>query len=334
MFKPYQILGVDKNASQSDIKKSFRKLTQQYHPDKNPDDKSAENKFKEVSQAYEVLGDEDKRKLFDEFGEISLSQGFDAERARAYQNARGAGGGFPGGGRGGGFPGGGGGGGGGFPGNFHFSDFGEAQSSSFDDLLSQLFGGGRASSRPSSYGGAPRSRKGQDIEGEIGIGLLDSIEGTTVPLRIEGHDGDHRTIDVKVPSGIADGGKLRLRGQGGPGSPKGDVLLTINVKKSKHLRREGQNLYLSLPITALEAYRGGPIDVPTPWGEVTMKIPPGTKNGQALRLKGKGVQQKGKSNGDLMVTMDVQMPPKGDEKLLEALEALQSDENPRKNFLL
>jgi DnaJ-class molecular chaperone len=319
----YQLLGVDRSASQEEIKKTYRAMTRQYHPDKNPGDKAAEERFKDVSQAYEVLGDEQKRALYDEFGEMSLTQGFDAERARAYQRARTQG--F---------------GGGGYPGyqSYGFSNFGDARETSFDDLLSRLFGGGRIdSSEMFGRGGVrpgPQSRRGSDIHGEIQVSLLDSLLGVTVPLRVEDRSGNSRTLDVRVPEGVTDGGKLRLREQGGPGSPPGDIILTIKVTPGKTLQRDGTNLRLDLPVTAYEAYHGGPVDVPTPWGPVTMRLPPGTQNGQTLRLRDKGVRIRGESRGDMLVKIDIRMPEGGDEQLLAALERLQGQVKLRREEAL
>lgn len=330
----YQSLGVERSASQDEIKKAYRALTRRFHPDKNPGDKSAEDRFKEVSNAYEVLGDADKRSLYDEFGEMSLTQGFDAERARAYKQARSrsyaGGGGYPGG-----FPGGGPGGGPGGYSSYGFSDFGDARETSFDDLLSRLFGGGRVSG--DVFGRAQRgpvTRRGADIHGEISVSLLDSVLGVTVPLRIESAGGQARTLDVRVPEGLTDGGKLRLRGQGAPGDPPGDIILTVGVLAGKNLERDGTNLRMKLPVTAYEAYRGGPIDVPTPWGSVTMKLPAGTQNGQTLRLRDKGVRIRGEARGDLFVTVDIRMPEGGDEELLAALERLQGQTAVRREEAL
>ncbi len=318
----YSVLGVSRSAEPKEIKRAFRKLTQQYHPDLNPGDTAAEERFKEVSTAYEVLGDSEKRSLYDEFGEMSLTQGFDAERARAYKQAGGGGRGFPGGGggfSGGGFPGGGGG----------FSNFSDARGTNFDDLLSQLFGGGRVRDAD-PFGGRGRRpvTTTRDITGDITIDFIDALFGTTRPLRVETQDGGARTLDVKVPPGISDGGKLRLRKQGG-GSPPGDIILTVNVRPHPKLTRDGMNLHMELPVTALEAYRGGPVDVPTPWGVLTIKLAPGSQNGQVLRLKGKGVKLGKKPPGDLHITLDVRLPPAGSDELLAALEALQADDNPR-----
>lgn len=315
----YQTLGVARDASASDIKKAYRSLTRKFHPDKNPGDKAAEERFKSVSSAYEVLSDQERRALYDEFGDMSLTQGFDAQRARAYkanQERAYAGSGF----------------GGGFPmDDSIFENVGDARATSFDDLLGRLFGGGRVRSTPTQ----PRARRGADITGEISVGFNDGLHGTTVPLRIESADGGTRTLDVKVPPGMKDGGKLRLRGKGGAGSPPGDIILTVRVGDHKLLSREGDDLKLRLPVTALEAYRGGPIDVPTPWGTVTVKLPPGSQSGQTLRLRGRGVRPAGnKPAGDMLVTLDVRLPEPGDERLLELLTELQGSANPRASLVL
>jgi DnaJ-class molecular chaperone len=319
----YESLEVPRSASQADIKKAYREATRKYHPDRNPDDARAEDRFKEVSTAYEVLGDPDKRQLYDEFGEVSLTQNFDAKRARAYKQAQqrswggapGAGGARPGG-FGGGFPGGG----------TFFDDLGEAQETNFDDLLSRLFGGGRVRT---DAGFRRATRRGVDITGEVSISMMDALHGVTVPLRIEGQDGESRTLDVKVPEGMVDGGKLRLRGQGGPGNPPGDVLLTVRIAPHARLSREGRDLRMKVPVSAYEAYGGGPIDVPTPWGTVSLKLPAGSQNGQTLRLRGRGVRQSGKPAGDLFVVLDVRLPSAVDERLLGLLRELQGNENPR-----
>ena len=167
------------------------------------------------------------------------------------------------------------------------------------------------------------------------MGFNDALHGTTVPLRIESADGGARTLDVKVPAGMKDGGKLRLRGKGGAGSPPGDILLSVKVGTHKLLTREGDDLRLRLPATALEAYRGGPIDVPTPWGTVTVKLGPGSQSGQTLRLRGRGVRPAGnKPAGDLLVMLEVRLPEPGDDRLLELLTDLQGSANPRASLVL
>lgn len=307
----YESLGVSRSATADELKKAYRNITKRDHPDRNPGDVAAEDRFKAASHAYDVLSDPERRQLYDEFGEASLTQGFDVKRARAYQqaqrNARRSG----------------------FTSDNIFTDFGEARSTSFDDLLSRLFGGGRA-----GYSGSgPTVQSGADIQGEIEVSFMEALKGTTVPLRIDGQGA--RTLDVKVPAGMTDGGKLRLRGQGGPGTPPGDVILTVRVQDHSRLTRDGTNLRMDLPITALEAYRGGPIDVETPWGTVTVKIPPGSQNGQSLRLRGRGVRPTGsKPAGDLMLRLDIRLPAGGNEQLLEALTELQANENPRAGLTL
>lgn len=314
MNDPYRTLGVPKTADEKEIKKAFRKLTQQHHPDKNPGDAAAESRFKDVSQAYEILGDSENRGRWDEFGEISLSQGFDPARARAYTQARGFSGGRPRGGFGGGSP---------------FSDLSGAREASFDDLLSKLFGGGTVSGGADLFGNANGRRKGRDLEGSILVSLPDSIVGVTVPVRVTGSDGSARTLDVKVPMGMPDQGKLRLRGQGGAGSPAGDLILTVQIKAHASASRDGSQLKAPLPVTAYEAYAGGPIEVPTPWGAVTLKLPTRSQNRQTFRLRGKGVHQRGKPDGDLLVTLDVRLPTQEDGELEKILQQLQGDDNPR-----
>ncbi len=310
----YKTLGVQRSASADEIKKAYRKLTRENHPDRNPDDASAEERFKQANAAYEVLGDAKKRALFDEFGEMSLTQNFDPTRARAYKQAQQQRARTP-----------------GFSNDDigpMFDDVTQAQHTSFDDLLSRLFGGGRVAS------GGRRTGRGANIEGEIKVSLMDALHGVTVPLRVEGSDGEARTLDVKVPMGIADGGKLRLRGQGGDGKPKGDILLTVRVAAGRRMTRRGNDLKLTVPVTAFEALRGGPVDIPTPWGPVTVKLPRGSQNGQTLRLRGKGVQPSKKQAGDLLVTLEVRLPDDPSDELLAALEKAQGTEHVRAGLVL
>jgi DnaJ-class molecular chaperone len=313
----YASLGVPRTATADEIKKAYRALTKKLHPDKNPGDKQAEERFKDVTTAYDVLSDAARRKNYDDFGEMSLTQGFDPERARAYKQSQeryaGAGAGST----------------ADFGPEF-YADFGDdPRETNFDDFLSRLFGGGRVRTEGGFTGARSRTRPGADIAGEISVSLLDALHGVTVPLRIEAEGGDSRTLDVKVPQGMADGGKLRLRGQGGAGTPAGDIILTVRVKTHPRLAREGNDLRMSVPVTAFEAYRGGPIDVRTPWGHVTVKLPAGSQNGQTLRLRNQGVRVPGKPGGDLLVTLDVRLPPAGNEKLLDILQELQASQDPR-----
>jgi len=311
----YATLGVAKDVSADDLKKAYRKLTRRFHPDRNPGNKQAEERFKDVGGAYDILSDPKKRELYDEFGEMSLTLGFDADRARRYKQAqaqaqaaasRG-------------------------PQSFDDSDLddiGDPRATNFDDFLSRMFG---RRSGAAGGGGAQRrgTRGGIDISGEIHVAMMDALAGTTVQMRVEVSDGDQRSITVRVPAGIGDGGKLRVRGHGGAGDPPGDLLLTVIVDKHPRLTREGDDLRMLVPVTAFEAYRGGPVDVRTPWGTVALKLPAGAQNGSTLRVRGHGVRVANKTPGDLLVVLDVRLPPAGDAKLLEALADLQAGQDPR-----
>lgn len=283
----YDILGVARSASASDIKRAYRKLARETHPDRN-DASNAESRFKEVGRAYEVLSDPDKRKLYDEFGEISLKSGFDPTAARAY--ASGGPSGMP---RGG------------------FSS-GQGFDGSFDveDLLGNLFGA-RGGVRP---GTPPATRA------ELEIDFRTAITGGERQLTFT----DGRTLHVRIPPGVKDGGRLRLRGRA-PGG--GDLLLTLSVQPDPTFRRDGDDLYRTLEVTVGEALLGASIEVPTLHRPVRVTIPPGSQNGQRLRLKGKGVARKGRPVGDLFVTLDVRLPDIGsgpvDDRTRSALEALE-----------
>lgn len=308
----YASLGVPKTASADDLKKAYRKLTRQFHPDRNPGNKQAEERFKDVGHAYEVLSDPKRRALYDEFGEMSFTLGFDADRARRYKQAQAEAARRP-----------------------RtvvdvdedddlLEDVGDPRSTNFDDFLARMFGGRRGDA-----GRRRGTRAGIDISGDIHVAFLDSLKGCTVPVRVEVSDGDSRMISVKVPAGVTNGGKLRLGGQGGAGDPPGDLLLNVIVERHPRITREGDDLKMSVPVTAFEAYRGGPVDVRTPWGTVALKLPAGAQNGQTMRVRGHGVRPANKPHGDLLVVLDVRMPPPGNAKLLEALADLQASQDPR-----
>lgn len=312
----YAILGVPRDADEDTIKKAFRKLAMKYHPDKSPG-KANEQRFKDVNRANEVLGDKQKRALYDEFGEESLSQGFDPERARVIRRYGGGGGGGGGGGRpgrgAGGFNiedifGGGGGGGGG-------ADFG--------DLFGDFFSKGRG-----GRGGGPVPTRGQDTETSVTIDFVSAVKGTMLELQRGGE-----TVSVRIPAGAHEGSRVRIAGQGGPGSggaPSGDLLLTIHVTPHPLFKREGDDLFLDVPVTIGEAYRGEKIRIPTPDGEVTLKIPPRTQSGQVTRLRGKGVARKSKEPGDLYARFIVHIPTVDDPEVQRAVDVLaEKTEDPR-----
>ena len=292
----YKDLGVSRGASQDEIKKAYRKLAAQFHPDRNPDNKGAEERFKAVNRAHQVLGDAQKRALYDEFGEMALREGFDADAARAYTRARSP---FSGGGRGG-------------SGGFSFEDI--LGNGNIGDSFGEMFrgGGGRTSRRGSS--------KGMDLTSEVSVDLLSAIRGTQVLVSVHGTDG----IQVRIPPGAGDGDKVRVAGHGMPGQmggPAGDLLLTVRVQPHPVFERDGLDLKMDLPLTPGEAFDGAKVTVPTPDGDVTLKVPKGTQSGQVTRLRGKGVQRKDKV-GDLYVRFIVKLPAQPSKAVAKAIAEL------------
>jgi curved DNA-binding protein len=290
----YADLGVPRAASQDEIKKAYRKLAAQFHPDRNPHDKSAEERFKAVNRAHQVLGDADKRALYDEFGEVALREGFDAEAARAYGRARSRGG------------------RGASSGGFSFEDI--LGNGNFGDLFGEMFRGGASSRAPR------RASKGQNVTTEVSVDLLSAIKGTQILV----HLPDQGEIQVRIPPGAGDGDKVRVPGHGesGPGgAPAGDLLITVRVKKHPHFERDGLDLRLDLPLTPGEAFEGAKVSVPTPDGDVTLKVPKGTQSGQLTRLRGKGVQRKDKV-GDLYVRFLIRLPQTPTKAVAKAISEL------------
>jgi molecular chaperone DnaJ len=358
----YKILGVKKKASQDEIKKAYRKLARKWHPDINPGNKETEQKFKDISRAYDCLGKADKRKLYDEFGEEALQGGFDAEKAReykkwsAFQQGRGgeAGQGFGRyqsyedvfgdlfgfGGRGAGFR--------------STMDF-RGRNIEHDmavDLISALKGFETELSMQKMKACPGCNGSGNDPNSNIttcpkcgGSGRLNIAEGpmnftkacpqcqghgqTGMPCTQCGGSGmalGAEKIKVVIPQGVKEGSKVRVAGKGEPGSnggQPGDLFLIIHVKPHPFLKREGDNLYIDVPVTVGEAMAGGTITVPTVDGKVGVKVPPRSQSGQTLRLKGKGaVNVKTKQRGDLMVKLFVKVPQTDDKEILKAAEGM------------
>jgi DnaJ-class molecular chaperone len=285
----YQMLGLSKSASQDEIQKAYRKFARKYHPDLNPDDKVAQQKFKDIQLAYDTLSDAEKRKLYDQYGP-------EYERVQSSPFRGGAGGG----------PGGGAGfeqifGGGAGPGGFQFEgDLG--------DLFRQFTGG--APGGAARGGGRARPSKGRDLSIEHTIPFNTAVLGGEASIAIR-RDGKTESLQVKIPPGVESGKKIRLRGQGeaGPGGgAQGDLIVTLNVANHPFFKRSGQNLELRLPITIGEAIHGTAIDLPTPGGTVTLKIPPGSSSGRRLRVKGQGVRDSSGIAGDLFVELQIKLP--------------------------
>lgn len=288
----YRALGVSRSASPEEIKKSYRKLARDLHPDRNPGDAAAEERFKTVAEAYGVLSDAKKKALYDEFGEVGLRDGFDADMARRV-GAAGPSGGFE-------SPGG-------------FDPFGRGFGFDVEEVLRQ------ARARGTARG--PRAR---DVEAELQLDFLEALRGGEHELWI-GAAPEQRRLKVRIPPGIRDGEKLRLRGQGGVprrGSPAADLVLTLRVGSHPDLWYESDGLHLRLPIRPLEAFDGAKIGVSTPQGSLSVRIPAGSKSGQRLRLRGKGATHRGGEPGDLVVHLEVQLPTEGDGELRKALESL------------
>jgi len=291
MRDPYSVLGVPKTAEMAEIKKAFRKLAKQYHPDQNKDAKAAA-RFAEVNTAYEILGDDKKRAQFDR-GEI------DAEGKQRFQaNDFGAGaGGF---------------------GRENFRDFGfgtgrgrRESPGGFEDILSEMFGGGRSSTRT-----APR---GADLQAVVRAPFLTWALGGKA--RVELAAG--RSVDVTIPAGIAEGKVIRLKGQGEPnftGGEPGDALVTVAVEPHPQFKAEGRNIRVEVPITLYEAGLGAKVRVPTLDGSVDFTLPAGTGQ-RVFRLKGKGIVNK-EGAGDLLVTTRVVLPEKLDEDLVAVLKKM------------
>ena len=284
----YKVLGVDKNSSQDEIKKAYRKLAMKYHPDRNQDNKKAEEKFKQVTEANEVLSDPEKRKKYDSLGSNwkqyqSQGQGFDD----FYSNYGRGGGGAQ------------------YSYSGNLDDlFGNI--SGFSDFFESFFGrSGTATGRTQRV----RSRKGQDFEATLYIPLIETYNGTTKEISVGG-----KRVRVKISPGTKDGKKLRLKGLGNEGmngGEKGDLYLTLKIEKDPYFELDGNNLYYDLYVDLYTAVLGGKKQVITLGGKtVNITIPKSTDSGKVLRLKGLGFPNSENSNiyGDLLVRIKVELP--------------------------
>jgi len=310
----YRILGVNRNASQAEIQKAYRELARKYHPDLNPDDKNATKKFQQVQAAFDVLGNPEKRELYDRYGSSFETAGGGPRPGQTwtYQS------------------------GGGDAADFDFSQFfGErfGDGSDLGGLFEQLFRPAGARTGKS----AARGRRGADVTAEIHVPFQTAIGGGEVQVRIARAGGGEETLTVKIPPGIDDGQKIRLRGQGEPGGrggAPGDLILTARVGSHPVFTRQGNNLVARVPITLAEAARGAKIDVPTPHGTVAVTVPPCTSSGTKLRVKGMGVAPRHEPPGDLLVEVLIAMPRdlgSAEQELLDRLDAKYAP-HPRANL--
>lgn len=318
----YEVLGVPKTASEKEIKSAYRKLARKWHPDANPDNpKAAEEKFKELQEAYAVLSDPEKRGKYDALGSDWESASRQAEQQRRYRSERGP--------------------------TVEYGDIGDlfgaagaAGGDGFSDFFDTFFSNvGRRTTASS-----PRSpHRGQDLNGEIEIALHDAYAGGTKSLSIQlqercpvcGGTGVRqqqicpnchgtgavlttKTLEVKIPKGVRNGQRIRLAGQGGGGmhgGPSGDLYLTVHIKPDEQFEREGDDLYIDLPVRVFDLVLGGEAHVPTLTGGITMKIPPRTQNEQLMRVAGKGMPHiNGSGHGDLYVRVIGRVPQKLSER--------------------
>jgi curved DNA-binding protein len=306
----YRILGVARGATQEEIKRAYRLAARKYHPDVSKEP-NAEEKFKEVAEAYEVLKDPKKRAAYDQLGSWQPGQEFrpppDWERQ--------------------------------FRG-FEF-DLGGLRGGDFSDFFSELFGFGRgAGARGGHY-----AVRGQDLEAGVELGLEEVLRGRETELQVATLEFDAqgrgrrvpRSVRVRIPKGVTDGERLRVPGKGGRGTggaPDGDLYLTISLRPHPLFRPAGHDLYLELPVTPWEAALGATLEVPTLEGHARIKVPPGSRSGQKLRLSGKGLPRRGGGAGDLYCVLRIAVPSSLSERERALYEELgrASRFNPRRHF--
>ncbi len=303
----YAILGVSKDVSEADLKKTYRKLARQYHPDSNPDDPKAEARFKEISEANSVLSDPELRREYDQVramgGGARFSAGGRPGQPGGFEDV--FGGMFGGGGR-------------------------QRASTGYDDIFGGMFG-----QSTGGFGGFGGPTRGRDLITGVTLDFMTAIQGDTVKL--EQNNG--RSINVKIPQGVADGQKIKLKGKGESsfdGGQPGDLVLTVSVRKHPVFERDGLNLRVDVPVTFVEAVLGATIEVPTLAGEtVKLRVSPGTPSGRILRVKGRGVTT-AKGVGDLLATVHVAVPSHltaEAQSNLEAFAKAMPAENPRGELL-
>ena len=289
----YKILGIDKNASQEDIKKAYRKLARKHHPDLNPNDKEAHKKFQQINEANEVLADPENRKKYDQYGkDWKHSEEFEKSKQQQYANSRNQGRGEQ-----------------SFAGDFGGDDFSE--------FFSSMFGESR-------FGGRSRETKfrGQDYEAELHLALTDAYTTHKQTLTVNG-----KNIRITVPAGVGDGQRIKLKGYGGPGingGPHGDLYITFQIQNDPKFKRSGNDLYTTEEIDLYTAVLGGEVTIETMNGKVKLKVASETQNGTKIRLKGKGfpVYKRDGEFGDLYVSYQVKLPTNLDEKQKELFREL------------
>ena len=323
----YNILGVNRGASEKDIKQAYRRLARQYHPDVNPGDKSAEAKFKEINEAYEVLSDKDKRQKYNKYGD-QWQHADQFEKAGANQNMQ-----------------------------WDFSGSG-SQGFQFDQGdLGDLFGGIFGRGRTGGFSRQARPRRGLDIEHPVEVTLEEAYNGSNRVLSMESRDAcpscsgtgriqnavcsacmgsgmvsGMKRIEVKIPAGVKDGSRVRISGKGEAGysgGKAGDLYLVVSVKPHKQFQRNGDNLKVEVTVPLMTALLGGEVQVPTLKGKLALKIHEETQNGREFKLTGQGMPKlNSSSTGDLIAKVKVVLPEKltdEEKKLYQQLAALHPD---------
>jgi len=296
----YAVLGVSKDISEAELKKVYRKLARQYHPDSNPGDAKAEAKFKEISEAHSVLSDPEMRREYDQIRAMGSGARFTAgDQPGGFEDVFGG----------------------------MFGQRGGSQSASFEDLLGGMFGG--------QAGFRTGPTPGRDITAATTLDFVTAIRGETIKLQAAGGN----PITVKIPAGVADGQKIKLKGKGEPspnGGPAGDLVLTVAVRKHPVFERDGLNLRVTVPVTFTEAALGATIEVPTLGGDpVKLRVAAGTPSGRILRVKGRGVTS-ARGTGDLLAEVEIAVPtrvPDDAAELLRAFDEAMPKENPRADLI-
>lgn len=296
----YDTLGVSRNASDDEIRKSFRKLARKHHPDVNPGNKNAEDKFKEINEAYSVLSDPRKRRQYDALGQ-NWKEGADFMPPEGWQDRV----------------------------RVDFGDAGDAEAcAGCSEFFESLFGRG---ARRAANG----HTRGRDIESQVGITLDEAHRGTTRNLTVRGADGKQKSIQVDIPAGVSDGEPIRVPDEGEPGpegSPAGDLFLSVKILPHAIFKLKGDgDLELDLPVSPWEAALSTNVRVSTLDGPVDLMIPPNTPAGRRLRLRGQGMQRRGRGRGDLYVRVEIVNPPSLSPQERQLYERLASESrfNPR-----
>ncbi len=312
----YDVLQIPRDADAPAIKKAHRKLARKLHPDVNKDDPAAAAKFQEVQEAYDVLSDVEKRKMYDQFGHVGAgAPGAGGDPFAGYRRGGPPPGGFP----------------GGFGGQgVSAEDIDDLRNGQFGDVFEGLFGsagpfgrrGGRQRPGPGDYSTEARSRPRANelnIEVPVTIDFRDAANGTTVRIS---SPGEAEKIEAKVPPGVKDGQRVRLRGKGQrAGGVVGDLILVVAVRDHAYFRRDGLNILLDVPISVWDALLGGKVEVPTLEGKITLTVPPNSSSGQKLRIKGRGIAR-GEERGDQLCVLKIMTPKQLTDDQRETIDGL------------